>query len=502
MDSKIFWSPFCMRFFLIIFSLLLISKTSFGEFLWNENCKEAYSLSIQLKFHKAYLLLEKEKKENPNNTLVYFIENYSDYLRIQIGEEKSDFEKLKKNKKIRLNIIHSDKSTSPWYLYSQAEINLQWAANRLKFSEYITAALEINKAYKLLQKNNKLYPNFTPNKKSLGLLYCLIGSVPEQYNWILSFTGMEGNINSGLSLMNEAIQEMKTHKDFEIMLEEGYFLYSFLKMNLDNNMADLQKLLNELKDEDYLLLNFASSRIASKLGENDLAIQILENRKVGKDHYPFHYLDYLLGINKQNKMDNNCLDHFENYLINFKGINYKKSVLMRMSWHHHINGNSEKYEYYKNKINSIDGTQVDADKEAQFYFKNSNAPHINLLKARLLFDGGYSKLAVEELEKIIFPNFFNNSKNNLEYFYRYGRCMQQMGKDDIAINYYKKTVLAGSNESYYFAAKAALQIALLYEKSNNINEAKRYFNICIEMEDHQYELGIEQKAKAGLNRLN
>ena len=80
--------------------------------------------------------------------------------------------------------------------------------------------------------------------------------------------------------------------------------------------------------------------------------------------------------------------------------------------------------------------------------------------------------------------------------------MQQMGKDDIAINYYKKTVLAGSNESYYFAAKAALQIALLYEESNNINEAKRYFNICIEMEDHQYELGIEQKAKAGLNRLN
>ena len=152
---------------------------------------------------------------------------------------------------------------------------------------------------------------------------------------------------------------------------------------------------------------------------------------------------------------------------------------MRMSWHHHINGNSEKYEYYKNKINSI-----------------------NLLKARLLFDGGYSKLAVEELEKIIFPNFFDNSKNNLEYFYRYGRCMQQMGKDDIAINYYEKTVLAGSNESYYFAANAALQIALLYEKSNNINEAKRYFNICIEMEDHQYELGIEQKAKAGLNRLN
>ena len=80
--------------------------------------------------------------------------------------------------------------------------------------------------------------------------------------------------------------------------------------------------------------------------------------------------------------------------------------------------------------------------------------------------------------------------------------MEQMGKDEVAIKYYKKTVLAGSEEPYYFAAKAALQIALLYEESNTINEAKRYYNICIEMEDHQYEQGIEQKARAGLNRLN
>ena len=58
-------------------------------------------------------------------------------------------------------------------------------------------------------------------------------------------------------------------------------------MNLDNNKADLQKLLTELQDNDYLLLNFASSRIASKLGQNDLAIQILENIQVEKDHYPF-----------------------------------------------------------------------------------------------------------------------------------------------------------------------------------------------------------------------
>ena len=491
-----------MRYFIIIIFALLISNSVFADFLWNKKCKDIYSLIIQLKFDKADLILEEEKKENPNNSLVYFIENYSDYLKTQIGEEKKDFELLKKNKDRRLSFIINDKSSSPWYLYTQAEIYLQCAASRIKFGEFFIAAFEIKKSYKLNQKNNNLYPDFIPNKKTLGLLYTTIGSVPEKYHWILSTIGIEGNINSGLELMSEAIQEMKTSKKFKIMLEETYFLYSFLKMNLDNNKDDLKKLLSEIKDKNNLLLNFASNRIASKLGQNELAIKILENRKLEKDHYPFLYLDYLLAINKQNKMDNSCIEHFENFIYNFKGKNYMKSALMRMSWHSHINNNNEKYEYYKNMINSFDGNQVDADREAQSYYNNSKAPHINLHKARLFFDGGYSKLALEELQKIKSPTLLNDSKNNLEYYYRLGRCMEQMENYELAIKHYNKTIKSGSKEHYYFAAKSALQIALIYEKNKKYKEAEIYFNICIDMKNHQYEQSLEQKAKAGLNRLN
>ena len=491
-----------MKYLSIIIFVLLISNNIYADFLWNKKCINAYSLIIQLKFDKAELILEEEIKENPNNSLVYFIENYSDYLKTLISEEKKDFEKLKKNKEIRLNFIIKDRSSSPWYLYSQAEIHLQTAANRLKFGEYFYAAIEINKSYRLIQKNYKLFPKFIPNKKSLGLLYATIGSIPEKYHWILNSLGIEGNINSGLKLINESIQEIKDSKNFEVLLEETYFLYSFLKMNLDNNNDDLKTILSEIKDNDNLLLKFASSRIASKLGQNDLAINILENRKVEKDHYPFLYLDYLLGVNKQNKMDNSCVKHFEKYLHNFKGKNYKKSALMRLSWHSHINGNEIKYEHYKNLINSVNGKQVDADKEAQSYFDKSKKPQINLLKARLFFDGGYYELALEELQKINFTNSFNKSKNNLEYFYRLGRCMEKMGNDKAAIEYYNKTIKSGFKDYYYYAAKSALQIGLIQERNKNYQEAKIYFNICIDMKSHQYEQSLEQKARAGINRLN
>ena len=153
-------------------------------------------------------------------------------------------------------------------------------------------------------------------------------------------------------------------------------------------------------------------------------------------------------------------------------------------------------------INSVNGKQVDADKEAQSYFDKSKKPQINLLKARLFFDGGYYELALEELQKINFTNSFNKSKNNLEYFYRLGRCMEKIGNDKIAIEYYNKTIKSGFKDYYYYAAKSALQIGLIQERNKNYQEAKIYFNICIDMKNHQYEQSLEQKARAGINRLN
>ena len=91
-------------------------------------------------------------------------------------------------------------------------------------------------------------------------------------------------------------------------------------------------------------------------------------------------------------------------------------------------------------------------------YNNSKAQNINLLKARLYFDGGYSKLALEELQKIKSPTLLNDSKNNIEYYYRLGRCMEQMENYELAIKHYNKTIKSGSKEYYYFAAKSALQL--------------------------------------------
>ena len=49
----------------------------------------------------------------------------------------------------RLKKFKNSDVNSPFYLYTQADIYLQWALVRIKFKEYFSAAIEIEKAYKL-----------------------------------------------------------------------------------------------------------------------------------------------------------------------------------------------------------------------------------------------------------------------------------------------------------------------------------------------------------------
>ena len=91
------------RVFIAIF--LLIGLQAQATFEWNENCQKAYTKIIHLKFKHGKDFLEIEKQQNPQNRLPYFIENYIDFLTIQIGEEQIDFNRLKENKNNRLDIL-------------------------------------------------------------------------------------------------------------------------------------------------------------------------------------------------------------------------------------------------------------------------------------------------------------------------------------------------------------------------------------------------------------
>jgi tetratricopeptide (TPR) repeat protein len=86
--------------------------------------------------------------------------------------------------------------------------------------------------------------------------------------------------------------------------------------------------------------------------------------------------------------------------------------------------------------------------------------------------------------------------------YRKGRIYDAMGKQTEAIASYKETIKLGEKEPMYFAANAALNLGFIYEKVHDKTQARYYYNLCINLKDHEYYSGLSQKAKSGLERLD
>jgi tetratricopeptide (TPR) repeat protein len=170
---------------------------------------------------------------------------------------------------------------------------------------------------------------------------------------------------------------------------------------------------------------------------------------------------------------------------------------MHLAWYYFIQNNTKQYNFYVERIALRGNDQVDNDLEALSFAAKKQKPDLALLKARLLFDGGYYERAISELEGYSSANV----KNNLEHTYRLARIYHNQGKPDEAIRYYKTTIKEGEKLPYYYAANSALQLGLIYEKRKDYVQARIYFSKVLDMDFDEYQFSIKNKAQAGMNRI-
>ena len=492
------------RLFLIAVFLLCTSSTQLfatNNFEFTPKVQKAYDYALSLRFQEARSTILQIKLEDPENLIVYYIENYIDFFTVFINEDEEEFKALEKNKDYRLDRIKQGNKNSPYYLYIQAEIKLQWALARTKFEEYFTAFTEVKAAYKLLTKNQNLYPGFIANKKSLGMLHALVGTVPDSYKWgVKLLGGMDGTIEQGQREIKEVIDYASQH-DY-IFEEETIVLYTFLMLHLKNQDEMAWDIINsgKLKCENNPLACFALANVAMRTGKNDEAITILQNRPKGEQFLSFHYLDFMLGLAKLYRQDNDADFYINRFVTRFKGRNYVKEAYQKLAWHSLLNGDVSGYYLNIALCRSKGEKTIEADKNAFKEAKIGELPNKALLEARLLFDGGYYQRAYSILN-LKSEKSFQKKKFQLEYTYRLGRVTHKLKRLEEAIVYYQKTIDTGRNESYFFACNAALQIGHIYEELYQTEKAKEYYKLCLSLRPDEYRNGLHQKAKAGLNRL-
>lgn len=485
-------------FLLISLSQFALFNLTAQSFNFNENCQNAYKEILSLRLQSGQQLLQQERKQQPENLVSELLANYIDVLTIFISENEKVFHRLENNKDIRLELVEKGNPTSPFYLYTQAEINFQWALARLKFGEYITAFWEVRKAYKLLEENKKKFPYFYPNDKTLGVIHALVGTIPDSYLWGLKILGLHGDIKQGMAELHSFVKQSEASE--YLLYDEAILTYAFFLVYLQEKHEKAWQVVQKLPKKSHLLNTYLAADIALRTARNDKAIQLLEQKPSNQAYLPFHFLDYFLGTVKLNRLDSDAHIPLRKFVSNFKGKNYIKTAYQKLAWHYYLQDDIQKYQYYRKLCLTSGEANIDIDKQALKEMKVKQLPNKELLKVRLLYDGAYYTKALAVLNQTN-SDAFTSNQEHLTYVYRYARIYEGLGKYDKAIPYYKETIAKSSQLTLYYAPKSCLQLGKIYEGRKERTKAIQYYKKCFAFDDYEYENSIEQQAKAGLNRL-
>jgi tetratricopeptide (TPR) repeat protein len=150
-------------------------------------------------------------------------------------------------------------------------------------------------------------------------------------------------------------------------------------------------------------------------------------------------------------------------------------------------------------ISTIGFAMNEEDKHA-LGFVDKPTPHPILLKTRLLYDGGYTKEALEAIEEVD-PKKLTTIKLKAEFCYRRGRIAQKQGEIARALKLYEACSLFALESDEYYGAYASIYIADYHLREGDKVLARKFYERALGFEKNkEYVESIEQRAKAGLKQ--
>ncbi|PSK89495.1 tetratricopeptide repeat protein [Taibaiella chishuiensis] len=488
----------------LLLSLPVAALPKNGElkytFDFNNRCRQAYQAMIALRIADANRLLQDEQRDNPENLIPVMLANYDDCLTLLFNGNAAEYKARKANFSKRLDMLEKGDQLSPWYNYCIGSLYFQWAAVYIRFNENFSAGTAFRKSFLTLKDNRKKFPDFRYNQVLLGVEETVVGTIPDSYKWITNILGMRGDVKRGVG----QIADFLNHRDgsASVLREEAIFYYCYLKFFLLSDQKAVWKYLDEsdLDMRNNHLYVFLKANLALNDNKAAVAEQVLSGRSQVAGYLQAPIFDYQMGVALMQKTDEDCLGYFQRFLNKYKGNLFVKDAYQKMAYYCLSVGNLPQGIVYKNKILQSGTAQTDADKQAQRFAENVPMPNPFLLKARLLCDGGYFSQALGVL-KGKRAGDFPDIADKLEFNYRYARIYTLMGQPERAIPFYEATIRTGSTRQEHYAARSALELGQIYEQEGQNDKAIASYRQCISMKNHDYKSSLDQKAKAGINRL-
>ncbi len=470
--------------------LCLIPLWSFAQdFSFDARLRQAYASALNLRTGEALLLAYPETSVEE-----VYIASLAEAIELLITEDYTKFSQYEERLQNRLD--QNIKSTSRDYQFLQAELRVQWSFVYLKFGHELDAALLLRQAFQIAQSCKAKYPDYLPIRKTTGILDVILGSIPEKYNWVLGLLNMKGSVAAGLSDLEKISQA-----DHPLSME-GKLLHAlvqgFVLQQTESGYAAMQQILNG--DLHNSLTIFLTASLALKNSENQAALELLQGLSDSTLSFPFYYADYLKGEAYLQKADYlNSISSFRWFINHHTGQNYIKDAHYKIGLCYWLNGNENDALATFQEARSKGKEATEADKSAARNLAERDPPHINLSKVRYFTDGGYYVEAEKVLSAITIREL-TDKKDQVEYYYRKARLAHKLNQSDAA-TLYQKTIELTSQNQWYFAPNACLQLGYIFQAQNKIAEAKAYFERAISYRRHEYKNSIDSKAKSALAQM-
>ncbi len=480
----------------IVYCLLFVVNCPAADIDFTPNLQKAYSEIFKLRIQSGKDLLAKEKQ----NPFKIYLENYVDVVELLNSENEAAYEKILKKEDERLELIKNLDSNSPYNRFLRAEIKLHWALLKIRFGHEVKAGWNVIQAYRLLEENQRLFPDFLPNQKSLGCLHVLFGSVPENQKWITNFLGLRGNIQQGINELKQASKDKNWGLESKFC---AFFIQAYvLKFDEKFNTELLQLIDNQ---PDNLNLFLLATAVSLKENHTEQAIELLRKHPTDAAYIYFPIFELYKAETQLFKGNYaQAITSYQTYLKNFKGKGFVKDTYYKLFVCNWLAGDEKKGRFYLTKIPISGNSLAESDKAAQKFYenysKNTILPNKTLLKLRLTFDGGYFDQAADDLKNISEGNF-TNTKDKAEFNYRAGRIYQKLNQTDKAMLFFEQSIKQCDGQEWHFGASSSLQLGYIFQAKKQKVKAKTYFEKAISYKRHEYKTSIDNKARAALTEM-
>jgi tetratricopeptide (TPR) repeat protein len=334
----------------------------------------------------------------------------------------------------------------------------------------------------------------TDYAKLKSLFDIFLSQIPEQYQFWASLLGWHGDAANGFRILKENMtcEQAGTGSQHELLI-----LYSYCLLKFGNtSQTEVKDLIRLSENHPSPILSFILGSLCIKKQMGDTGIEHLASIP-GEFYTQFPLLHYLKGRLLLNRMDDACMTHFSTFQDTFTGESFQTDGLLRQAWWLHIQHLTSKRDSVLSKIMQQKRLPTSNDKQAQKEMTSLKNEPVDLLKARLLFDGGYWNQALIQLsgmdtttiERYYMP----------EYYYRMGRINQALELPNAALEDYNEVIALCQDDKRYIGPYAAIEAAKIYLFQKDTTKAKQYLDLAVQLNTGDYKQDISRTISSMLN---